>query len=161
MDFFLQGSAFLFPFPPLSLVAHLTHGEGPPTSPCRPSHPAPVPGAKGLPTTRRGPKGKVNGDVKGSGQLNSDLGTRQVGFVPNKRLRRCLPSQGCGVWPGPPYHPSVIQIGRFCCLLSSQHISGCSTLSPDEDLNKGGILLSCHQALFLIHICDPAWPMDS
>ncbi|XP_027447918.1 uncharacterized protein LOC113921446 [Zalophus californianus] len=42
--------------PPVSWVPHLTHGEGLHTCPQGPSHPAPVPGAKGLPTARRGLK---------------------------------------------------------------------------------------------------------
>ncbi|XP_040501334.1 uncharacterized protein LOC121106313 isoform X1 [Ursus maritimus] len=41
---------------PVSRVTHLTDREGPPTCPSATSHPAPVTGAKGLPTTKRGPK---------------------------------------------------------------------------------------------------------
>lgn len=121
--------------------------------------PSSCPGAKGLPTTRRGPKDKVNGDVKGSGQLNSDLRTRQVGFLLNRRLRRGLPSQGCGVWPclGLPTTHRSFRLGgsaAFCPLSTSQAVR-LSSLSVRQGPEQG--LLSCHQGLFLIHVCDLAW----
>ncbi|XP_040501337.1 uncharacterized protein LOC121106313 isoform X2 [Ursus maritimus] len=143
---------------PVSRVTHLTDREGPPTCPSATSHPAPVTGAKGLPTTKRGPKGPslifcelfFHGDIacrpsrwrdacgQDPGSDASGHGNR-AGF-PCSRLERCSlfsrrPGSSCPLlhpWACPASAVPPAQAGRAALAslpLSCAHSA--LTRSPD------------------------------